>query len=279
MNNIPLLLKSIITILGITLAIASIFKDWKFYKRNTINNKKINQTLIKLWVIFGILSVAGIWLNPFFEKQAEKKLKTSLKPDVNIEIHEKSDSQVVFSIQATHKKTIIKTLSLKFNIPGVFKNFNLETLDRIGKCEIYPSFQAGNAQGTTTETVHVWCENLSLNSYIKTEIDYSPTLPRPIPGSENTPYEEIYMPVMDLHDYSKCAYTWIFQGEEITERKYINLKNLKFIQKDNANLLHHFQGIRFEEAVKKHNPNYKNPYKARFTKEWLEKLEEDRKNW
>ena len=240
-----------------------------------INSKKY----VKYLILVGIFSISLIWFTPFLERQVEEKSKNELRPDVIVEIHENGTSQVVFSIQATHKKTLIKTLSLNFHIPGVFKNFNLKTRDRVGKCDIYSSFQAGNSQGTTTETVHVWCENLSPNSFMKAEINYSPTLPRPIPGSENTPYEEIYMPVMDLHDYSKCAYTWIFQGEEITETKYINLENLKFIQEDNENLLYHFQGIRFEEEVKKHNPDYKNPHKNRFTKEWLEQLERDRKDW
>ncbi len=274
-DYLPLVSKTIITLLGVGLAVLSIIKDWKFYKKNT----NINQIIIKGWLIFGIISVVSIWLNPYLEKQAEVKLKTSLRPDVNIEINEKNDSQIILSIQATHKKTIIKTLSLKFNLPGVFNDFSLKTLDRVGKCNINSSFQAGNSQGTTTETVHVWCDNLSPNSFVRAEINYSPTLPRPIPGSENTAYEEIYMPVMDLHDYSKSAYTWLFQGEEIIETKYINLESLKFIQKDNENLLYHFQGIRFEEEVKKHNPNYENPHKKRFTKEWLKKLERDRKDW
>lgn len=278
-DYLPLVVKTIITFLSVSLAVLSIIKEWKFYKKNTNINRKINQCIIKWWLIFGIISVGSIWLNPYLEKQAEVKLKTSLRPDVNIEINENTDSQIILSIQATHKKTIIKTLSLKFNIPGVFNDFTLNTLDRVGNCHIKSAFQAGNSQGTTTETVHVWCDNLSPNSFVSAEINYSPTLHRPIPGSENTAHEEIYMPVMDLHDYSKCAYTWLFQGEEITETKYINLESLKFIQKDNENLLYHFQGIRFEEVVKKHNPNYENPHKNRFTKEWLEKLERDRKDW
>lgn len=273
-DYLPLVLKTIITFLAVGLAVLSIIKDCKFYKKNT----NINQLIIKWWLIFGIISAISIWLNPYLEKQAEVKLKTSLRPDVNIEINETTDSQIILSIEATHKNTIIKTLSLKFNIPGVFNDFNLKTIDRVGKCNINSSFQA-DSQGAITETVHVWCDNLSPNSFVRAEINYSSTLPRPIPGSENTEYEEIYMPVMDLHDYSKCAYTWLFLGEEITEIKYINLESLKFIQKDNENLLYHFQGIRFEEEVKKHNPNYENPYKKRFTKEWLKKLERDRKDW
>ena len=265
-NNIPLILKSIITIAGIALTILSIFKDWKFYKLG--------------WIFFAILSVAAIWLNPFFEKQVEEELKNEHRPDVTVEIRENGNSQVVISIQATIKKTLIKTLSLKFNIPGVFKTYNLTDLDRVGECNIYNYFLARVNQEIIAETIHIWCENLSPNSYMRAEINYTPTLPRLIPGSKNTPFEEIYMPLMDLHDYSKSVYTWIFRGEEIIESKYINLKDLEFIKKDNENLLYNFQGIRFEEFMRKNiNPEYDNPKKYRFTKEWLEKLEEDRKDW
>ena len=171
------------------------------------------------------------------------------------------------------------TLSFKFNIPGVFENFNIKTLDRAEKCKIHNSFSVGDYKGTLAETIHVWCGDLVPSAFIRAEINYSPTLPRLIYGSENTPYEEMFTPVMDLHDFVKCTYTWLYKGTNITETKYLSLKNLKFIQKDNENLLYHFQGIRFEEAVKKHNPNYTNPHKARFTKKWLEKLEESRRDW
>ncbi len=67
-NYIPLVIKSIISLFGVVLAILSIFKDWKFYKRNTNVNKNINQVLIKLWILFGLISVLSIWLNPFIEK-------------------------------------------------------------------------------------------------------------------------------------------------------------------------------------------------------------------
>jgi len=278
-NYITPLIKSIITIFGIVLAILSIFKDWKFYKRSTTKNRNINQLLINGWVSFGILSVIAIWLNPFVENKANENIKNSLVPDVNIEILEKTNSQIVISIQATHKITHISTLSLKLNIPGVFKDFTIKTLDRAEKCEIHSSFLVGDYKGTLAETIHIWCKDLVPSAFIRAVINYSPTLPRPIYGSENTPYEEIFMPVMDLHDFAKCTYTWLYQGTNLTETKYINLNYLEFIQKDNENLLYHFQGIRFEEAVKKHNPEYTNPHKARFTKKWLENLEESRKDW
>ncbi|MFC1542113.1 hypothetical protein ACFL50_06670, partial [Candidatus Latescibacterota bacterium] len=219
-----------------------------------------------------------IWISPFLEKQAEIKFKNTLKPDIIFDIREKSESQIFFSIQTTHRKTLIKTLSLKFDIPGCFKDYNLDKIERAGKFNINNSFSIGG-QDTTAETIHVWCENLYPNSFVRARINYTPTLPRLIPGSEHTPYEEIYMPIMDLHDYSKCVYTWIFQGEEITETKYINLKNLEFIQKDNENLLYIYQGIDYEKTVRKLYPEYENPQKHYYTEEWLEKREEERKNW
>ena len=278
-NYIIPFVNTLITIYAIILAVLSINKDWKYYKRNTKQNRDINKKLIKGWIFFGFLSIILIWLNPFVEKKINENLKRRLKPNIDFEIIEQSDSELILSIQSGDSQTIIKTLSLKFNIPGVFKGFNLKKIDRIGKYNIYSSFQVGTGQDTTAEIVYVWFENIQPNSYCNISIYFSPTLPRPIPGSENTKYEKLYMPVMDLHDYSKCIYTWMFQGDETLEVLYKNLSNLSFIKKDNENLLHNFQGIEYENFVRKYNPNYNHHEKYHFTEEWLNKLEEERKDW
>ncbi len=279
MYTLLLIFKSIITLSAVLLAVFSIFKDWKFFDRRTKNNQAINKGLITGWIIFGIFSVLIIWINPYLDILEEKQLKEKLKPDINITFYERKKDQIVLDIQPTHKETTISSLSLKFNIPGVFDDFNPETVDRIGKYKLHPSFSSGINSETIAETVHIWIEKLPPTSYFRVEVDYIPTKPRPIPGSENTKYEEIYMPIMDLHDIIRCDYTWFFKGKEQRESKYINLAALNFIKEDNKNVLYNFQGIKFEEMLKKQNPNYVNPRKARFTKKWLTDLEESRKDW
>jgi hypothetical protein len=44
-------------------------------------------------------------------------------------------------------------------------------------------------------------------------------------------------------------------------------------------MLYHWQGIEFEKYVKEFNPDFKNPFKDTYTKEWLDSLEESRKKW
>ncbi len=280
MHMLPLISKSILTIFAVFLVIVSIFKDWKLFDRRTKNNQKINKFLVKSWIIFGCFSVLMVWVDPYFESLIQNQLKEKLKPDLNITFIERKNDQIVFDILPTHEETTISSLSLKFEIPGVFDKFNPETVDRIGEYKLHPSsFIAGANNDSIAETVHVWIEKLPPTSYFRAEVDYIPTKPRAIPGSENTKYEEIYMPVMDLHDIIRCDYIWFFKGKEQRESKYINLAELNYIKEDNENVLYNYQGIKFEEAVKKQNPNYVNPHKVRFTKKWLTEREESRKDW
>ena len=103
-----------------------------------------NKGFIKSAISVCIFTVFLIWMTPFLNKKADELLKSSLKPNVNVEIYEKGNTQIGFSIEATHKNTSIKTLSLKFDIPGLFKDYRFTIQDRVGDCTINHTPRMGN---------------------------------------------------------------------------------------------------------------------------------------
>jgi hypothetical protein len=280
-NITSLLLKTLASLCVTLVAIISLLKVWKFFDRRTSANEIINKFLIKGWIFYGLLSIAIIWIDPFLQSRAENDIKNDLKPEVEIELYENSKSQIGFSVRHINESTKIDDLSFKFDIPGTFINSEIKNIDKIENYRITSVFRSGigSPRETIVEKVHIWCSNVLPKGFLRGEINFSPTLPRPIPGSEGTPYEESYMPVMDLHDFSTYVYTWVFKGNVQEESKCMDLRGLECVKKDNENLLFNFQQLRMEKAIRKFNPSFKSEFREIYTKEWLEKMEEERRDW
>ena len=63
---------------------------------------------------------------------------------------------------------------------------------------------------------------------------------------------------MDLHDFSRIFYTWTFKGESQIEKKYLDLSNLKYIQKDNEELVRQLNWHQNIKSVKEMEQKRKN---------------------
>ncbi len=216
------------------------------------------------------------------EKITIKKELIHLKPSVNIEIYEKSNDRIVFEIQSQNTKGApIQDLFLKLHLPGVFKNYTIDNKDNVGLCEIYSEWISaiGSPKEIISEKIMFSCQSLMPKGFIRVTINYSPTMLRPISGSENTSYEKMYMPLMDLHDYAPCHYTWLHRGTLKEEKKYVSLKHLGYIKKDNSNLLKIFRQEDFYDFLKQRGKDVENPFIKKYTEAWLTELEESRKDW
>lgn len=236
-----------------------------------------------------VFCLIGIFVTKYFmqdqlnqEKITLKKELIRLKPSVNIEIREKSNDKIVFEIQSQNTKGApIENLFLKLHLPGVFKDYTIENKDYVGSCEIHSEWisAVGMPKDITSEKIIFSCQSFMPKGFIRVTINYSPTMPRLISGTENTSYEKNYMPLMDLHDYAPCNYTWFFRGNLKEENIYISLKHLGYIKKDNSNLLKIFRREDFHDSLKQQGKDVENPFIKIYTEAWLTELEESRKDW
>lgn len=280
MVYILLIIKSFITFLAVILAILSIFKEWKHHKRNTIKNKLINKYLIFGWIIFGFFSVLSIWITPNINNKIIKYRKDILKPDVTFEISEISNSQLQVNISTdSNNKVRIQTLNINFDLPGSFKSYNIKKSFRVGNCNVSNTLKNGLDSIITSEFINLYCENLNKNSFISILIDYYPTKPILLSQIDTKAPDIYYMPIMDLRDYSKCEYTWLYEGNEIVETEYIKLSDLDFIKKDNINMINARRKFEYVEKQLKLKNSTKISYKTKYTEDWLDSLEESRKDW
>lgn len=111
--------------------------------------------------------------------------------------------------------------------------------EKIDSYSISRSFSRAVSNVTISETIHGQCKNILTEGYLSVDINFRPTRPLPISGREliqSKDYPTHFNPLMDLHDYSSISYTWTFKGERQTEIEYLDLSNLKYIQKDNEEI-------------------------------------------
>ena len=271
------------TILALIVGIASIavlIRDWQYGDRRTKKYHQLTKWIIIAWGISSILSAILILIEPHLKTNLIKHEKSKLRPEVKINIQETADEILITLESSKAYSGIIDDLFFKFDIPVIFKAVNINNRQKVGNVDIYPTFLVSVGNDTIAQTVQIICKTIFPNGFFRARIAYAPTKVRPVPGSERRGYDFKYMPLMDLHDYSRILYTWKYKDEQIAETKYFDLSFLDYIKRDNANLL---KVMRNEEFWKRINPPDLNKIldsvRTKWSTDWLSEFEKRRRDW
>jgi hypothetical protein len=280
MTLFVLIIKSTITLL-ITIPNIVIYYQKQLNKDNLFYNKTIRM-LIVLYYIGLILSILYIWLESPISKRIEIGEIYRIEPKITIKIHEYPEHLDIRLISKSSNSIPIEDLFFKFDIPGKFINSIIIDKNKCENCNISSSFYiiiCGN--DTIAETVYIRCRTIFPQAFIHIRINYSPTIIRVIPGAENKfTKRNTHMPIMDLHDYSKCIYSWSYKGDKKITEKYIDLRYLKYIQNDNDNLIQLWIRTGFYKRYVLPKLKEKSNKDAEYyTKIFLDSMERERKNW
>jgi len=204
------------------------------------------------------------------------------RPQVTLAICEQSDTQVVFAVYCpTTNSAPVQDLSFKFDVPGDYLTSDVTWKDRMESCQVLGSFKMLDNGDTVAETVYVHCKSILPHGFARGIITFDRTRIRPVPGSVEHGFTNmLYMPLMDLHDYSPCLFTWSHKGAPQLEQFYLSLTNLSYIREDNANLIKVFRNDDFYRRIQQQTGRtVTNPSAGKFTEAWLRDMEEKRKNW
>ncbi len=181
--------------------------------------------------------------------------KTNKKPEVEFQVLELKENELRLVIQSTQNDSSpIDNLFFKFDIPGVFLSHKERHKEKTEYCSLGSSVLAGNGGITIAETIYGQCRKILPGGNYSTTISFTPTKPLPIPGRElldNPSYPTHFNPLMDLRDYSQIKFTWFHNGEEQVETMYLDLTGLKYIQKDNQQMVNQLKWHNSIESVKK----------------------------
>lgn len=219
-------------------------------------------------IVFGAiisfsLTYWGIYHSINIKHEIEQQEKVDKKPQIDITLIELNDSIIQFTVKSFDKNLIpIDNLFFKFDIPGEYVSQTGKFKERIESYSILNSFLAGIDNETICETIHCQFNNILTEGFFRINIIYRPTQPLPIKGRDllkRKDYPTHYIPIMDLHDYSRIFYTWTFNGETQTEINYLDLSHLEYIRKDNEEMIRQIDWFHDDESIKK--------------------MEEKRKNW
>ncbi len=231
-------------------------------------NSTDSEKYIRYLILFSILSILFVWVNPILTKLSDNKLKNALRPKISIEFHENGTHQLSVNIFSEKPKgSQIRDLDFKFDVPGEFIDYKEKIKDKVGNVSVshYPLAKVGT-QGTAIRTiiattVYIHCSSLMPNGNLALTIDFKPTGDLPIPGRDllkNSNYPTHYTPLMDLHDYSPITYSWTFNGNTIVEKDSVNLEDLNYIKKDNEELVKQVKWYPDLESVKEMELKRKN---------------------
>jgi len=282
MKTAILIVKTVISLSISVPAIILIFRDWKHHDKRTKLYKRITKLVIAILAIAALLSACMLWVGPWVQRQIARQELDGARPHVTIEFTERSDRQVAFEIHCPTTNTApIQDLFLKFDIPGVFVEGIVTDKDKAESCDIMNSFLAGVGGDTIAETVHVHCKSLFPQGFLRGVVTFDRTSVRPVPGSIERGYTNmLFMPVMDLHDKSRCLFSWSHEGTPQIDQMYISFTNLQYIRQDNENLLSTF---RQDELTNRYDAVTAARMRAvstnMWTREWHLEIEERRKNW
>lgn len=223
-----------------------------------------SEKYIKYLILFGIVSVVIIWLNPLLQQLIDKQLIKTQKPELNIEFSERDNQQLYIGIFSKNAKgTQIDDLHFKFDVPGEFISCIEKHKEKMGNSSVSHSMLAavGNPAVVIATTIHVHCSAIMPNGSLSLIVDYKTTGDLPISERElikDPKYPTHYTPLMDLHDYSPITYSWTFNGNSIIEKNSVNLENLDYIKKDNYQMVKQLKWHKDLESVKKMELKRKN---------------------
>lgn len=184
------------------------------------------------------------------------------RPEVVVSVSDDPERYLTFMLEAPQSNRVpITVFHTKFDIPGTLTSSEVNHSELLEPCTISESFKVGGSDNIWAQTVKIRCSQIQPGAFFRARLYIRRTEPMPVPGSEILPESERpwFNPLMDLHDYSRIEYSWLFNGTEETERTYLDLTHLAYIISDNANLAAQFS-------------SFSNPVALRA-------MEESRKNW
>lgn len=205
--------------------IKNILKRWNL--KDTING-----------VLIGIIvTIFAMWLqNRFADNQKEKNQK-KVTPEILFEFYEHSDSAIDITFQSINKESSkIDKLFLKFDIPGIYQNYNVLVQDKVEKIYLKSNLLSGHGGKTTSESITLECSTIYSSGLLRIRVKYKPTghLVQKLDHLTS-----ISTPLFDLHDFAPYYFYWTYNGTIITERGDFDMENLKYIKKDNLQLISH----------------------------------------
>ena len=278
--NFLLLTKTLVSLFAVVISAMMLIRDWKYYDKRTREFHKRTKIVLVLMCCAAGGSIALLWTEPWLQKRADSHLRQMLTPGIDLTVREVGESNIVIELSAPGTNTSpIQDLFYNFDIPGEFIVAEVQTKVGVESCEISDSHLAsiGSESGmqVIAQTIHIHCRSFFPGGFVRMLTRYCPTRPRPIPGSAAAGYTNmIYMPLMDLRDYTRCLYSWLYKGSAELECKYVVLTNLAYIANDNTNLIWGMRGAGFYERV-----GITNPDPRVYDDKWLQEYEFKRKEW
>ncbi len=281
--NLLLFIEIVKVILALVLGLAPIavlMRDWRHSDRRTKEYHQFTTGIIIAWGISSVLSAIMISIEPYLKETITEHQKSKLKPEVKVDIQER-EKEIVVTLESTKPHGgIIDDLFFKFDIPGKFTSAVINNKQKMEHVQIYPTFLAGVGNDTIAQTVHIYCKTVFPHGFFRANILYTPTQVRSVPGSEKLGYKLRYMPLMDLHDFSRILYTWKYMNQSIAETDYIDLTFLDYIRQDNENFLKVWRKEYFWKRINPPNlDKILDSVRTKWSDEWLSEFEQKRKDW
>jgi hypothetical protein len=285
-----LVAKTVISLLVAVTPIVLLWRDWRHRDKRTSNFKIITKAVLYLMLCSMILTISMLWLEPYWQIQIIKQERACLRPDILLKIREINDTNVELLIAAPATNDVpIDELFYKFEIPGKYLN-SVVKADKMDNYEISPFVRQSLGEEVISEVIRIHCKSIFPQGGLRINIVYVPTRSRLIPGSlEAGRTNDFVMPVMDLHNWTRCLYSWQYSGISQLECKYYCLTNLNYFLKNNTNMLATCRQDGFFEDIYAHSdPNnptirelkeYQRSVTNQYTEKWRRDFEEERKDW
>ncbi len=274
-----IILNIIIKLINFLLVICSItiiVRDWRYNDKRTRLHHKITRGIIFIWACAGFSSA---FIVPIINNKIRLLATNREKPKMNVSFYEELNEVIVTFESIAQNQTIIKDVFFKFDIPGKILKTCISRREKVKDVTTLKCFLAAMENDTTAETFHVYANTIFPGGFFRINISFIPTDSIVIPGSENTSFKKKYLPVMDLHDFSRLIITWDFNSISQTEIDYIDLRCLNWTIKDNNNVL---ASWRLKDMINMIPPKLNkilDSLQNKYSDKWLEEMELSRRDW
>ncbi len=169
-------------------------------------------------ILAGIIATIIVMI---FIKIGSSIFSQFVKPEIEINFTE-NEGELVIELQNKGKRKVGK-LFYKINIPGEFESYDSKK-NLISQISLNNEMLTKHANIMTSETLKIELSEMMPEGWCRIKINYKP-------NSQNTDLD-FPPPFLDLHAVTKIYYFWEYNGEEIYDKKYVELYDLQYIQDD-----------------------------------------------
>ena len=127
---------------------------------------------------------------------------------------------------------IIDDLNYEIAIPGTFLNYKLMRKDYCGLYSVHNRAAIINDGEVLKEKINISCSSLMPGGKLSILIEYLPA--DSIFLSDQAPDTFIATPALYINDYTKCDYSWQFEGNKHISEAIFDIKHLPYVQEDNG---------------------------------------------